>query len=150
MTDRVGTRRTHHALSDQVMIDTAALLRRLETATTELTAFLRGQAVNSVLFSGLAVLDANGQHCFSADVPFATLAVANLAAGGGTTVTVAAGPPALGAPPVGAALWRVPPSAAMVFPLTGRDFTIYGAVGQVLNIAVFTALQPPSFASFGV
>jgi hypothetical protein len=119
--------------------------------SSQLAELLRGGQVNDVLYSGLVILDVNGQFQMDFVASYATVMAYNLDA---ATVTIVQGPnmgtlPNLTGPASlgGAKYAGVHPlltHTGRLFPVVGGSLAIYGAAAAQVDLTVYATLQPGS------
>lgn len=127
-----------------LLADAVQELRLANVTQTERWASLHSHIVNSVLASGLYLLDSSGVATDSYATPYGSLAVANH---GSTDATVTSGPPQGQAPGLGKGVARVPAATFKVINLAGTEWTIYGAAAGLVTVEAFTKPQPPHAAN---
>lgn len=119
---------------------------RLDDLSQRMTAFAaltRGLAVNDVLWSGTAALDANGRAELNFEVPFASISV-----GYGGAGSVLFGPSVTDGQGSGPGIFACGPSQQVTMPTTGRRLGIVGlgnwSPGDLLSIAVLARPAAPA------
>ncbi len=144
--ERVAGRVSHRELKTMEAALLAELLEEIRDSkaqTTRELARLRSGIVNDVLFSGLVVLDANGQYTESFLTPFGSLAIANH--DDTTDLIVQNGPPMSGAPNKGIGVALVPKGVFAVINMSATEYTIYGTAAKQVTVQVFAKAQPPVY-----
>jgi hypothetical protein len=115
-----------------------AYLARLELIAgrmTETADLVRGLVVNDVLFSGSVVLDAFGRFTMTFQAPYAQVAALNPSA---AILTVTNAPMADSAPSQGSGVTHIPASSFSRRNIAGREVTLYGTAGTVVDLEVLT------------
>lgn len=116
-------------------------LRAYSASQTKALDVLRSNIVNSVLASGLYLLDGDGTASESYQAPFGSLAIANF---GPTDLTVTNSPKASSAPTRGKGTSRIPAGTFRVVNMAATEWTVYGSPGAAVAVEAFTKPQPPT------
>lgn len=124
------------------LLQVAASLR---DSTTALTARLgdRHGAVNGVLLVRYVALDADGQWQYAAPVTIGSAVVEHVDPAAPKPVYVIAGGGAATLPGTGATgVQRVQPGREKKLPVGGHVLQVWGDPGAVINVQLYTGLQP--------
>lgn len=125
----------------------AGVLAALEGRLTQAVDSIRGQVINGVLFTGTVTLGADGTYSTSFEVPFGAVAIGNSTGG---VLTFANDGPQISAPASGVGVMAVAAGQDSTFSIVGRDLTLYGPAGAVVQLAVYdrpqgaATLAPPA------
>jgi hypothetical protein len=136
--------KTHDELH-AIVTDLALLVGGLDKRMSHFVAELRGMAANDVLDVEVATIGPAGTFSRDWTVPYAAVSIINFTGG---VVTVTSDTPGSAAP-TGPGCHQVGAGAAATINLMGRTLTLYGTVGGLVSLQVFTRPQPPAYGPAG-
>lgn len=134
---------------DEALGNQNALLNAWQQMSESLGGLLvltRANAPGDAIGTGTQLIGANGANQRTFPANYQSIAVTNFS---GSSMTVAAAPPASQAPSVGAGVYVIPSGCYRMVPLRGTVVTVYGAPGASYDLTAYSKPRPMDFANIG-